>query len=91
MTRLTALEPDEDAAAVSSRSSTVSRATRWRSHPVAAPGPGPISSISVPRSTRAVTTGSTSAWMYAAHSGLPQSLSWLGFIPPTLRSALPPA
>ena len=74
-------------AASGSSSSATSRFTRCRSQRVAAPGPGPISSISFPRSSPAVTGSSTSDSMNSAHSAVLQR-AWFSFMRPTLaRSA----
>ena len=57
-------------AATGSISTAISERTRERSHSVAAPGPGPISSSSGPSGTPADRGESTSLTSWAAHSGL---------------------
>ena len=74
-------------AASGSSSSATSRRTRCRSQRVVAPGPGPISSISSPRSRPAVTGSSTSDSMNSAHSGVLQR-AWFSFTGPTLARAV---
>jgi hypothetical protein len=68
------------AAADAEASTATSRRTRCRSQSVAAPGPGPSSSRSGPSETPRAARGSTSSWMYAAHSGLGISLAWFSFM-----------
>ena len=70
-----AYRPARAAAAAGSTSCAVSRCTRCRSHSVAAPGPGPISSMAAPRSACRVRDGRISSWMWAAHSGLVHTLA----------------
>src|ERR1039457_5477170 len=75
-------------AAAASTSTAVSRATFCRSHSVAAPGPGPISSMSAPRSACCVRDGKTSSWRRTDHSELGHNCAWFSSIALTLRTAL---
>src|SRR5262245_15875052 len=80
VTLLPASSSASSAAAVASSSSATSRFTRWRSQRVAAPGPGPSSSISSPSSTAATRGTRTSDSRYSAHSWLEHRSAWFPFI-----------